>query len=165
MKSFRARSVLALVLLLLWMSLATPLSSQELVVGAIVAVLVAALPLPRASVYGELSLVPRRFVAAVSYLVVFLWEVVKSNIDVAFRVLSPQLPINPGIVRVKTKLKSRLGRLLLANSITLTPGTISVALDGEDLFVHWINVRAHDLEESTRQIVAKFEKYLEVSFG
>ena len=165
MKSFRQRAVLWVSLFLLWLLLAGTLTTQEIVAGAVVALLIALLPLPGAGVYGEVLLAPRRIGAVVAYFFVFLWAVVKSNLDVAFRVLSPTLPINPGIVRVKTRLKSRIGRLLLANSITLTPGTISVAIDGDDVFVHWINTGAPDVEESTRQIVSDFEKYLEVSFG
>lgn len=165
MKSFRQRAILGVVLFGLWIVLSLPVDGQNLIVGAVVALLIAVLPLPGPAVYGEIVLLPRRIVVAVAYLFVFLAAVVKSNIDVAFRVLAPTLPINPGIVRVKTKLRSRLGRLLLANSITLTPGTISVAVHGDDIYVHWINTSARDVEEATKKIVAGFEKYLEVSFG
>ncbi|MDA3951353.1 MAG: Na+/H+ antiporter subunit E [Spirochaeta sp.] len=165
MKLFGRRVVLATILVVLWIALAQPLSLQEVGVAIVVGIGIALLPLPGADVYGEVQLVPRRIGAAVSYLGVFLVAVVRSNLDVAFRVLNPRLPINPGIVRVKTRLKSRLGRLLLANSITLTPGTISVAIEGEDIYIHWINVGARDVEEATRQIVHDFEKYLEVSLG
>jgi multicomponent Na+:H+ antiporter subunit E len=161
----RSRVIRGVTLFLLWLVLSHPISGADAVVGAIVAFVIAALPFPGPDVYAEIRLLPRRIAMAVAFVVVFLSAVVRSNIDVAFRVLSPQLPINPGIVRVRTKLRSRIGRLLLANSITLTPGTISVAIDGEDLYVHWINTSARDVEESTRAIVSGFEKYLEVSFG
>jgi multicomponent Na+:H+ antiporter subunit E len=68
-------------------------------------------------------------------------------------------------VRVRTSLKSRLGRLVLANSITLTPGTITVETRGEILYVHWINVEGDDIEATTQRIVEKFEGYLEVICG
>ncbi len=165
MKSFRQRGTLAVILVLFWVILAHPLSAQEIGVGIIVALIIAALPLPGIDLFGELKPLPRRIGAAGLFILVFLRAVVRSNLDVAFRVLSPQLPINPGIVRVKTRLKSRIGRLLLANSITLTPGTISVAIDGDDFYIHWISVGAKDVEGATRQIVWEFEKYLEVSFG
>lgn len=161
----RHRLILGLVVFALWMLLAWSPDLQEIIVGLVVAGLIAAMPLPGAMVYGEISLRFRKVIAFVAYLFVFLVAVVKSNLDVALRVLAPTLPINPGIVRVRTRLRSRLGRLLLANSITLTPGTISVAIEGEDIFVHWINVTATDVEESTRKIVDEFERYLEVSFG
>jgi multicomponent Na+:H+ antiporter subunit E len=165
MKSFRQRAILATILIVMWLILAQPLTVQEVLTGILVALVISILPLPGADVYGELHVLPRRVAAGLAYVAVFLWAVIRSNLDVAFRVLNPRLPINPGIVRVKTRLKSRLGRLLLANSITLTPGTISVAIEGEDIYIHWINVGAGDVEEATRQIVSDFEKYLEVSFG
>ena len=108
MKSLRWRIPLAVLLFVLWMLLAAELEWAEAIIGALVACTIAALPLPGGAVYGELSLAPRRIVAGIAYVGVFLWAVVRSNIDVAFRVLAPELPINPGIVRVKTRLKSRV---------------------------------------------------------
>jgi len=84
---------------------------------------------------------------------------------VALRVLNPSLPINPGIVKVKTRLKSKTGRMVLANSITLTPGTLSIDIKDEFLYVHWIDVKDCDLQCATEEIVKKFEKYLEVIYG
>lgn len=165
MESIRHRLVLGVILLAIWIGLAWFPSGEEIVVGVLVAALIASLPLPGNRVYREVPISIKKLAVAIVYLFVFLGAVVKSNIDVAFRVLAPTLPINPGIVRVRTRLKSRLGRLLLANSITLTPGTISVAIQDDEIFVHWINVSAADVEESTRKIVSDFERYLEVSFG
>ena len=64
-------------------------------------------------------------------------------------------------MRVRTTLKSEAGRTALANSITLTPGTMSVDIrDDGILYIHWINVQAEDLEGATRKIVAPFEWFL-----
>ncbi|MBU1238544.1 Na+/H+ antiporter subunit E, partial [Myxococcota bacterium] len=71
----------------------------------------------------------------------------------------------PGIVKVKTTLKSPMGRLLLANSITLTPGTLTVEIEGEYLFIHWIDVSSTDVDAASEKIVKGFEKYLEVFYG
>jgi multicomponent Na+:H+ antiporter subunit E len=72
------------------------------------------------------------------------------------------MPIRPGIVKVKTSLKSTEARTALANSITLTPGTFTVDLDDEEgaLYVHWLAVKAEDEEEATREIVSRFEPLL-----
>jgi multicomponent Na+:H+ antiporter subunit E len=96
---------------------------------------------------------------------VFVIEVIKSNIDVALRVVKPVIPIKPGIVQVNTKLNSKLARLLLANAITLTPGTITVDIHKDQLFIHWIYIDAEDVDTATKKIVTKFERYLEVIFG
>jgi multicomponent Na+:H+ antiporter subunit E len=58
-----------------------------------------------------------------------------------------------------------MGRLLLANSITLTPGTLTVEMDGEWLYIHWVSVAADDIEAATAAIVSGFEAYLEVMYG
>lgn len=100
------------------------------------------------------------------YLPIFLWELIKANIDVAYRVLHPKLLINPGIVKVKTSLKSDVALTFLANSITLTPGTMTVDIDKDKgvLYIHWIDVKAKDVEEATQKIVERFEKILKKIF-
>jgi multicomponent Na+:H+ antiporter subunit E len=87
------------------------------------------------------ALDPMRWVRAVGYACgPFLVEMAKANLDVAYRVVTGR--IRPGIVRVRSGMKTDLGTLMLANSITLTPGTLTVDVDEEsnDLFVHMINV-------------------------
>ncbi len=84
----------------------------------------------------------------------------KANFDVAFRVLHPKRPINPGIVKIKTRIKSEMGKTFLANSITLTPGTFTVDIKDEFLYIHWINVKTTDVEEASRTIAGRFEKFL-----
>jgi multicomponent Na+:H+ antiporter subunit E len=113
----------------------------------------------------SLKLNPKAILYLIIYMFVFLVELIKSNIDVALIVISPSLPINPGIVKVKTKLKTKMGRLLLANSITLTPGTLSVEIKGDFLYIHWINVSSKDVKSASKKIVKGFEKYLEVFYG
>ena len=100
------------------------------------------------------------------YVPVFLWEMLKANIDVAYRVVHPRLPINPGIVKVRTSLQSDIAITLLANSITLTPGTMSVDVDKDSalLYVHWIDVRSPDMESATLIIVDRFERILRKIF-
>ena len=119
----------------------------------------------KAKVFEEVRLSPKAFIFGLAYIFVFLLELIKSNFDVASRVVNPRLPINPGIVKVRTKLKSSLGRIFLANSITLTPGTLTVETKGDYFYIHWIDVSAKNIDENTTKIVAKFEKYLEVIFG
>lgn len=62
--------------------------------------------------------------------------IIKANIDVAKRVLSPSLPISPRMVRIKATQKTDITRVIFANSITLTPGTVSVDLVGDDILIH-----------------------------
>ena len=110
---------------------------------------------------------PQRYVYFVfGYLPLFIWEVLKANIDVAYRVLHPLLPIKPGIVKVKSALKSDTALTFLANSITLTPGTMSVDIDRDNgvLYIHWINVQEKDVAKATQVIVERFEIILKNIF-
>ncbi len=91
----------------------------------------------------------------------FLYWCLVANLDVVYRVFHPKMPINPGIVKVKTSLKSKSGITALCNSITLTPGTLSVDLTNDGyIYIHWINVKSQDVEEASRIIIRKFEKIL-----
>ncbi|MBP1929652.1 multicomponent Na+:H+ antiporter subunit E [Methanolinea mesophila] len=83
----------------------------------------------------------------------FLVEMAKANLDVAYRVITGR--IRPGIIKVKSGMNTDLGMFLLANSITLTPGTITVDIDEEtrDLYVHNINI--HPGEEQKSEIPAE----------
>ena len=84
---------------------------------------------------------PLRYLVAVVYIFgPFMWSMLKANLEVAYLVLTGN--IRPGIVRIESGLTTKLGIAILANSITLTPGTLTVDVDEEtnDLFVHWIYV-------------------------
>jgi multicomponent Na+:H+ antiporter subunit E len=164
MKRFKHTVLLFLVLMGLWVLL-TPKDMQEIWVGLAVSALVAIFTLRLEPVLGDLRLTPKALVYAVIYLFVFIKELIVSNLDVARRVINPKLPIKPGIVKVKTKLNSNIAKTILANSITLTPGTLTVDIKGEYLYIHWIEIQHEDLEGATQDIVTKFEKYLEVIFG
>lgn len=94
------------------------------------------------------------------YIPVFIWKLILANLDVARRVLSPKIPLNPGIVKVKTDLKGDLGKLTLANSITLTPGTLSIDVDDEHIYVHTVDVKGVGEVEQSKNIAGPFEKIL-----
>jgi len=87
----------------------------------------------------------------------------KANFDVAYRVITGK--INPGIVKISPDLKTDLGITMLANSITLTPGTLTVDIDEDknDLYIHWINVKKEALEKKPvdcKYICCKFDKWI-----
>jgi len=85
---------------------------------------------------------PVRLIVLLFYIVCpFFIEMAKANLDVAYRVITGR--IRPGIVRISPGLKTDFGVALLANSITLTPGTLTVSVDDDtgDFYVHMINIR------------------------
>jgi len=65
-----------------------------------------------------------------------MWQIVVSSLQVAYVVLRPRMPINPSLLRFKTKLPNISSKVILGNSITLTPGTITIQIDGDDFLVH-----------------------------
>jgi multicomponent Na+:H+ antiporter subunit E len=95
------------------------------------------------------------------YVPVFAYFMIKANFDVVYRALHPKMPIRPGIVKIKTNLKTDSAITALANSITLTPGTLTVDLtDDGFLYVHWIYVKSDDVTEATKLIAQRFEWFI-----
>ena len=154
-----------LVLMVVWVLLNNSVQIDILIPGLITAFIVSLLVCKQCEIFSDFKLTPKAFAYTIIFLFVFLIELVKSNIDVIKRVLSPSLPIKPGIVEVKTTLKSKFARMLLANTITLTPGTLTVEVKDESFFIHWIDVKTEDAEKAGDEIIKKFEKYLEVIYG
>ncbi len=143
-----------------WLLFTFSLSWPNILVGIAVAVLTVFI-LGKYFVEDVQKLLqPKRYLWFVIYLFVFTWECLKANFDVAYRVLHPDLPIRPGIVKVKTKLKTEIGKTTLANSITMTPGTITVDIIEDNIYVHWIYVSSTDPEKYTEKISGRFEKYI-----
>jgi len=165
MNKARNPAVLFMTLFLFWVLLNGSTATDVLVVGAVAAFLIAIMFSDGLAVVSDLRVNPKALVTTLLYVPFFLKELIKSNINLAKIVLSPELPVKPGIVKVRTRLKSRMGRLLLTSSITLTPGTLTVDLVGEWIYVHWVSVDSDDIEAATAAIVSGFENYLEVMYG
>jgi len=149
------------VLLAVWLLLVGTTRRDELVAGVVAALLVTAVAGPRLGIFTGIRLTLAAPFHLLAYLGSFAVALVRANLDVARRVVSPSLPIRPGVVAVRTGLKSRLGRLVLANSITLTPGTLTVDIQGDTLLIHWIDCPPGlDIEGATGAIVGSFERHL-----
>jgi len=149
--------VLFIVALVLWLLLTWTLNWQHLLTGCIIALLISFLFSNIAIEDAHKCFQVKRWFWFLLFIPIFIWECIKANIDVAYRVLHPKMPISPGIVKIKTNLKSEIAQTFLANSITMTPGTLSVDINGQYLYIHWIYVRTTDIEEATKKIVGKFE--------
>ncbi len=156
---------LFVVLFLFWLLLNASLAPDVLIVGAAAALLIALLIPNGRSLLSGFRITPRAIGASFVFILYFLKELVKSNLRLAAIVLSPSLPVNPGIVKVRTRLQSPVGRLLLANAITMTPGTLTVELRDDWLYIHWVTVEALEVDAATSRIVAGYERYLEVMYG
>lgn len=107
------------------------------------------------SVFTVLKLLP----GMVLYFFVLLYGIIKANIIMVLLTISPSPEIKPCIIKMHTSLKSQAARVTLANSITLTPGTITISLEGNELLVHALN---HDIARGLENsIFERILKYLE----
>ena len=158
----KGRLIVFILSLLVYLGLTSFVSLQEIITGLIVSVIVSLLAgrflLAEDGNSGFLA----RFFKGIIYFFKFLWEMAKANLHVAYLVLHPQVPIEPGIVKVKTSLKRDSALTVLANSITLTPGTLTVDINPEEqeLYIHWIDVISTDKEKCSEEIAGRFEKLL-----
>jgi len=148
-----------------WLILTWSLDIQVVIVGLIASGGIAVLfhkILPREY---RVLISPVRIFWLLVYVPVFFYYMLKANLDVVYRALHPKMPIKPGIVKIKTALKTESGITALANSITLTPGTLTVDLtDDGFLYVHWINVKSDDIDQATRLVAQRFEWFLKRIF-
>lgn len=96
-------------------------------------------PLPR--------LIPLRFAR---YALRFLWEMIKANIQVAWIVLQPRLPVAPAMLRLHSNLSRPVSQVTLANSITLTPGTLTVEFEDGNYLIHTLTPESAESLVSAR---------------
>ena len=156
--------------LIIWVLGAWPFADgkidlQLMVAGVIAAAIVAVLFHEMLPKEHKVFVSPVRMFWLLVYVPVFFYYVIKANLDVVYRALHPAMPIKPGIVKIKTNLKTESGITALANSITLTPVTLTVDLtDDGFLYIHWINVKSDDVEQATGFIAKRFEWFLEKIF-
>jgi len=151
--------------LLTWPFVEGTIDLQVAVAGLIASVFVAIIFHEILPKEHHIFISPVRIFWFLVYVPVFFYYVIMANFDVVYRALHPKMPIKPGIVKIKTNLKTDSGITALANSITLTPGTLTVDLTEDGfLYVHWINVKSDDIEQATKFIAQRFEWFIQRIF-
>ncbi len=166
------RITLFLVSVVIWYLLTWPYNFQEhtmdwqiFIAGIIFSIIASILFVEVFTKHPHELFAPIRYFWALCYIPMLFFYMLIANLYVVYRVIHPLMPIRPGIVKVKTRLKSESGRTALANSITLTPGTLAVDItDDGFLYIHCIVVRETDVEGATKRIVGRFEPLLEKIF-
>jgi multicomponent Na+:H+ antiporter subunit E len=148
--------LLSLSLFGFWLTLSGHYDSLTLSFGVFSCVLVTYLAwrMDREDRYAFVVPLSFRFAGYLGWLVK---EIFKANVNVARIILDPRLPISPIVVPFKATQKSDLGRMIYANSITLTPGTITTGTEGEILRIHaltWHDVDGREEDEMDRRISA-----------
>lgn len=142
-------------------------STQEFIVGGIVAFIVSSISYQFFTRNPGDMINPKRWAYIIAYIPAYVWAEIKAHLNVAYRVLNPS-SITPSIVELPTELKSDVGLTTLANSITMTPGTLTVEIEEDEpkLYVHWINAEDKTEPEDAYENVGKpLEKYIKGGFG
>lgn len=143
-----------------WLLFSWSLAPASLMVGAVFAVGVASLTY---SVFIDRSEAQRRSLlprphAAVLFLLVLVLRMYLSSFRVAVMAVTGR--IDPGVVHFRTRLRSDIARVLLANAITTTPGTLTLELDDDHLIVHCLEVRTRHSRRAGELVMGPFERLL-----
>ncbi len=149
-----------LVFFLVWLAFTTTLQLAEVLTGLAVTFVLALISYETFTGWGFKGIKLGNIWWSIVYIFNFIWLMVKANLNVARIVLTPSLPINPGIVEFETKLTNEYAKVVLANSITLTPGTFTVDVVGNKFYIHWLDVTVTDPQEVYREIAEPFERIL-----
>jgi multicomponent Na+:H+ antiporter subunit E len=153
------------ILMIIWIALTLSFDKVELISGIIVSLILSFALFRNYHKIGLPGLSLKRLIYFCIYIIVLFKEIIIANFDVAYRVIHPRLPIKPGIVIIKTELKNDLAKMILANSITLTPGTFTLDINEDKLLIHWINVKTDNTDKATKIIGERFEKFLKIIFA
>ncbi|MBU1086605.1 MAG: Na+/H+ antiporter subunit E [Candidatus Omnitrophica bacterium] len=162
----KSKIVLFVVCLIIWLGLNWPINPQWLAAGVLVSGFVAMITGDMFMRRPHIVVHIKRYFWLLVYFLVLLIEGIRANIDLAYRVLHPDLPINPGIVKIKTKIKTAVGLTLLANSITFSTGACAVDIDQNKgyIYVHCLDVESQNIKAATELIAARFETILQKAF-
>jgi multicomponent Na+:H+ antiporter subunit E len=150
--------------LIIWLTLTYPINLQELTVGIILSFIAAIIVLPYMQI-GVDFFSPIKQYKLLFFIVYYIYALILANIKIATVVLKPKLVIHPSIVTAKTKLKSTFGKVILANGITMTPGTLTIDMIGNTIFVHCVNIKDVSEKSVYANILKPFEKHIEGIFG
>jgi multicomponent Na+:H+ antiporter subunit E len=154
-----------LLLTFLWIAANSSLAVESVVSGALISAALAYIFTQRTDVWQGIRFSPSRLYHFIRYTGVFVVELLRANFNMMRYVYALRIDIRPGVVKIRTRLKTPLGRLALANSIALTPGSLVLDIEDDTLFIHWLDVKTTDPDEATRMIAGPFEEHLEKAFG
>jgi len=136
----RGRKLVYLVFLLLWIIFNGKITLEILLTGIALcaALFLFCCKFLKYSFRKEI-LIYQRLPMALQYIAILIFEILKANRQVLFFIVTPKYQVEPQFVHFTSNLKTELARVILANSITLTPGTITVGLEGNDFYIHCLD--------------------------
>lgn len=128
----------AIIMFVFWMLLSGEFSFIIILSGIISSLLVSYMSHDLLIGKADIKLGMTRIVRFIKYLPWLLWQIALSNFDLVYRTLHPRMPIAPRVISFKNKYKTEMGMVILANSITLTPGTVTIEVNKDEFIVHAI---------------------------
>lgn len=146
-------------LLIFWFMLSGQFSTI-IVTSAVIYALIAAYFTHDYFIEGISFAGTKRILKFIAYLPWLFWEIILANLQIAYIVLSPKMPISPELVETETDLQTDYGKTALGNSITLTPGTVTIEFRNGKILVHAItnehaqDIRNKDIEKKILRIEA-----------
>ncbi len=159
-------------ILIFWLIVSSNLSWQNFLIGGFVSMIISTLMYENLTddlrIEGTVGkkILYLTFIQVPEYIFIMVFQLIESNLKVAKHALF--LDLNPGIVKIHTDLNSDTGTTILANSITLTPGTLTVDVDKKlnktYLYVHWIDVKTLNRKETADEIKGDVERWLKKIF-
>ena len=160
MKRLLPHPLLTITLAILWLLLVNQLSAGHIVLGALLGWLI---PFATAGFWPETIRI-RHPLTLLHYLVIFLYDIVRGSFQVAYLILRGPVHLRPAFVHVPVALKTDLAISLLANTISLTPGTVSALLseDKRTLIVHTLDT--DDADALVAEIKQRYEMPLKKIF-
>ncbi|MBN2169127.1 MAG: Na+/H+ antiporter subunit E [Actinobacteria bacterium] len=135
-KNVRAVLLISIMLFALWIVFTMKFNWEHLLMGAVVSIFIGYLTGLMFYRKMDASLSPKLFYKFPVFFGLLAWEIIKANVDVLRRVFAPSMPISPRIISFDSFLETDLARVVLSNSITLTPGTVTIDIEGSRLYVH-----------------------------
>ena len=159
-----------LITLAIWIIFAGKVTTDVLIVGVIASLVTTWL-------YSDLlfrssnrkrnwSFYLKKFLYILMFIPVFFYEAFMAALKVSKHAFEKEPSFSPGIIKVKTSLRNVTALTILANLITLTPGTLTLDFDMREkaFFIHWIDVTTVEEAEARKQVIERFENWLEVIF-
>jgi multicomponent Na+:H+ antiporter subunit E len=153
------------VLLVVWIITNSTMAIEVALLGAFITLPISWVFASSGDTWTRIRWAPNGILHFLLYSGTFIVELVKANINMMRYVYALRIDIKPGIIKVRTRLQSPIGRLALANTIALTPGSLVIELRGDTLFIHLLDIDGIDTDAATDAIVTPFERHLEHVFG
>jgi multicomponent Na+:H+ antiporter subunit E len=126
-----------IMLFLFWLILSPNISEQSIFLGLVMSSVVVVYSRDILFTTAEMPLYRIKHIAnMIQFIGILLIEIVKANIDVAKIVLNPSLPIQPQFIKVPMMLKNDMNKVIFGNSVTLTPGTLTVDITHDYFVIH-----------------------------